>query len=157
MASNWSDWIYDLQEKTNEELDRIFMDKAHKEKNTEFEYIDSLQEYFLIKSYQKALKQIVKNYNLHKDSLYHTYCKLVESYENDDKSLTALLTVKACEKCINYYIIEIETISNMLEEYRYYIYSGHFLEQIWRNDYRPKENFWDHRYKKLESEENQNE
>ena len=155
MAANWSNWIYDLQEMKAEEIDQLFMNKACNEKNTEFEYIDSLEEYFLIRRFRKALIQIVKNYETHRVTLYNNYCKLVETYENDDESLTALLTVKACEKCISYYKIEIETISNMLEEYRYYLFCGHFLEQVWRNDYRPKENFWDHRYVKSEETEDE--
>ena len=113
-----------------EEIDQLFMNKAHKEKNTEFEYIDSLGEYFLIKRFRKALKQIVKNYESHKCTLYNNYCKLIETYANNDESLTMLLTVKAYEKCISYYKTEIETVSNMLEEYCFYIYSGHFLEQV---------------------------
>ena len=155
MATNWSNWIYDLQEMKAEEIDQLFMNKACNEKNTEFEYIDSLEEYFLIRRFRKALIQIVKNYETHRVTLYNSYCKLVETYENDDESLTALLTVKACEKCISYYKIEIETISNMLEEYRYYLFYGHFMEQVWRNDYRPKENFWDHRYGKQEVTEDE--
>jgi hypothetical protein len=43
----------------------------------------------------------------------------------------------------------------MIDEYKYYLTSGHIIEQLFNNDYRPKELFWDHRYMKPEEKEDE--
>lgn len=155
MATKWTDWIYEIQELPVKELDELFMSRVRTEKNYEFEYIDSWSEFLLIKRYRKALKKIIKSYKEHWYNFYNEYCDLIPTYTNTDNKLTLLLTVKACEACIDYYTHDIHTINNMLEEYKYYLTSGHLIEQVWQNDYRPKELFWDHRYIKPKEEENE--
>lgn len=155
MATKWTDWICEIQELSVKQLDELFMSRVRTEKNYEFEYIDNWSEFLLIRRYRKALKEIVNSYRGHWDNLYNSYCKLIPTYDNTDDTLTLLLTVKACEACIDYYTHDIQTLNNMLEEYKYYLFSGHLIEQVWQNDYRPKELFWDHRYAKPEGEENE--
>ena len=53
-----------------------------------------------------------------------------------DLDLDMLLTMKACEHCVNYYEIDIETLNNMLQEFRYYIFKGHFIDTIFKNEIR---------------------
>lgn len=48
-----------------------------------------------------------------------------------------LLTMKACENCVDYYNVDIETLDNMLQEFRAYIFNGHFTSTILNNETRP--------------------
>lgn len=155
MATKWVDWIYEIQELSVEEIDELFMKRVHTEKNYDFEYIDNWSDFMLIRRYRKALKEIIKSYKEHWTNLYNEYCTLIPTYDNTDDKLTILLTVKACEACVDYYTHDIQTLTDMVDEYKYYLTSGHIIEQLFNNDYRPKELFWDHRYVKPEENEDE--
>jgi hypothetical protein len=119
-----------------EEVDKLFMKTANSGNNLKFEYIIHLDEYFMLNKYKKALKKIVQNYNNVAWKLYDKYCGLVSTYSNIDLDLDSLLTIKACENCINYYTKDINTLSDMLQEFRSYIFNGHFISTILNNETR---------------------
>ena len=112
------------------------MKTANEGKNLKFEYIDQLGEYFMLSRYRKALKKIVQNYNNVAWKLYDKYCSLVSTYSNKDLDLDSLLTIKACENCIVYYTNDISTLDNMLQEFRSYIFNGHFISTVINNEIR---------------------
>lgn len=150
MASSWTEWILDLQNMQPEEVDKLFMQKANEGKNLKFEYIDHLGEYFMLSRYRKALKKVVQNYVNAYWERYDKYCKLVLTYSNKDVDLDMLLTMKACENCVDYYNVDIETLDNMLQEFRAYVFNGHFISTILNNETRSISDYWDHRYYKPE-------
>lgn len=119
-----------------EMVDKLFMQKANEGKNLKFEYIEHLGEYFMLNRYKKALKKIVQNYVNAYWERYDKYCKLVLTYSNKDLDLDMLLTIKACENCVDYYNVDIETLDNMLQEFRAYIFNGHFTSTILNNETR---------------------
>lgn len=139
--------IYD---KSAEEIDQIYLKRAHEGKQFDFEFIRSFDDYIVLKHYAKALKQIINGYQTQLVILYEEYIKLLREFRNSDQSVDYLLTMRSCEICADFYVIERKTILDMIDEYRTYIFSGHFIDVIFNDEWREDEFLFDHRYEVID-------
>lgn len=139
-----------IYEKSTEEIDQIYLKRAHEGKQFDFEFIRSFDDYIVLKRYAKALKQIIDGYQAQRVILYEEYIKLLREFRNSDQSIDYLLTMRSCETCADFYAVERETILNMVDEYRTYIFSGHFVDVIFNDEWREDEFLFDHRYEVID-------
>lgn len=131
-------------DKTGEEFFTTLVDRALTGKQSDFEFIRSLQERFAVKTYRFGVEAVIKIFRNLYDSTYKTYVSQVKSGNQD---LQTLLALKQFRQCLKFYEKERDIARDMIDEYWEYILSWHIIDTLIGN-YRPLEDLWDHRGKK---------
>lgn len=131
-------------DKTGEEFFTTLVDRALNGKQSDFEFIRSLQERFAVKTYRFGVEAVIRIFRNLYDSTYKTYVSQVRSGNQD---LQTLLALKQFRQCLLFYTKERDIARDMIDEYWEYILSWHIIDTLVGN-YRPLEDLWDHRGKK---------
>jgi hypothetical protein len=110
-----------------EKLFNELVEAAAAGKHTNFEFIRNITEMFVIKQSKKSLEKVVAVFEILSAEAYNLYCKQVRSGTDDFNLLYAYTQYKNCTK---FYIDELMTANDMLNEYWNYVLSGHILSQF---------------------------
>lgn len=116
--------------------------KALEGKQSDFEFIRSYEMLKVAKLYKKGTNKVRKVFNSLVKSILDAYAK---SILTDEQKIEALLSVKQFEACAEYYKKEHAIAKDMLKEYRTYVFSGHIMDQLLFNGYRPDNECVDYR------------
>ena len=131
-------------DKTEEKFFTDLVERAVKGKQSDFEFIRSLQERFAVKTYRFGVEAIIKIFTNLYDSTYKTYVSQIRSGTQD---LQTLLALKQFKQCLVFYKQESKIARDMLKEHMEYIWNWHVIDTLIGN-YRTEEDLWDHRGKK---------
>ena len=115
--------------------------RAKKGEHSEFEFIRSIEEYFAARTIKKTLRKVIKSFTTPRNNLYSAY---IESIKAGTNNLNVILAFSELEQVIKFYEDEIWIISDMIDEYRVYVHSGHIIDTIIGN-YRKEEDLVDFR------------
>ncbi len=96
--------------------------RAKKGESSEFEFIRSLEECFASHAVRKAVKKVVKSFTTSRNNLYNVYVSAVNAGTDN---LDVILSISELERVIKFYENEIYIISDMIDEYISYVFSGH--------------------------------
>lgn len=109
--------------------------------HSSFEFIRSLDEYFAARTFRKASNKVFESFITTQSNLYKAYVSQVkEGIDN----LDVILTISELNSIIKFYEIEIEIVSDMIDEYKAYVHSGHIIDTLLGN-YRKEEDLVDFR------------
>lgn len=115
--------------------------RAKKGESSEFEFIRSLEECFAAHAVRKAVKKVVKSFTTSRNNLYNVYVNAVNAGTDN---LDVILSISELERVIKFYENEICIVSNMIDEYVSYVFSGHIWDTLIGN-YRKEEDLVDFR------------
>jgi hypothetical protein len=111
------------------------------DEHTQFELIRNLPDYLSAYKTHKALKTLLSSLQYKMDELFNTYCK---SVTKGSGQVSMLLSYTALNKIRNFYGEELVIVSDMINEYKAYVWHGHLLDTLFFIE-RKSEDLWDHR------------
>lgn len=109
--------------------------------HTKFQLLRNWQEYRFTCRAKMTLKILTKTLRATANKTFKGYCKAVAAGNAD---LNKLLAYKYTVKILNFYVKELEIITNMVYEYEAYLMEGHLLDSFF-GEQRSIELMWDHR------------
>ena len=125
-----------------EELFISLTERALNDNHNDWEFIRNPVEWGVARKTKAGLYKIIELYDCISKELYIEYCKQVKQSSHDFSMLVAL---KQYQQCVEFYKQELFTIADMLEEYKAYLWKGHFLTQFFYQQDREQWHLWDHR------------
>lgn len=128
-------------EDNNLQLAEQLILRAKNGEYSEFEFICSLEEYFAVRTIRNAVRKVVKSFITSKNKLYKAYIK---SIRDGVSNLDVILSISELDQVIKFYENEIWIVSDMIDEYRAYVHSGHIWDTIVGN-YRKEKDLVDFR------------
>ena len=133
-------------DQTEEKFFTDLVERAIKGKQSDFEFIRSWQERIAVKSYRFGIAAVIRIFRNLYNSTYKTYLSQVTLGNQD---LQTLLALKQFKQCLSFYTREYEIAHDMVKEHTEYMWNWHIVDTLIGN-YRPIEDLWDHRGKKLD-------
>lgn len=100
------------------------IDHAQSSESFEFRFIDSWTAYKFYKDKRRSFRILVKALESGSERLLKNYCKKVIS---GTANLNSLLAYKQLLRIIDFYKQELNTITDMLDEYEAYLMHGNFF------------------------------
>lgn len=97
------------------------IDYAETAKLSEFQLITTWAEYRKYKGKRKAFKLLVNGLHKSSDRLFKRYCRAITA---GISNFTTLLAYQRLTATKNFYEQEIEILSDMIDEYETYLFSG---------------------------------
>lgn len=134
--------------KTEEELELALLIKAQKNDHTEFELLRNLNDKLMAKTCIAAFSKISKNYKKFAKVLYKNYLKTVKL---GIPSHELIVTYQELSLCSKFYADEVKIYWDMLDEFKSYLWSGHFLDVYLYGNDRTDEDMIDMRGKSHEN------
>jgi hypothetical protein len=138
------DDVEPLPSNPNEDVFKALVERALKGKQSDFEFLRSLNDRYAASVYQNGVNSTVKIFRNLYASTMKNYLNQVKTNSQD---LQTLLALKQFRQCLDFYTVELQIIKELIQEYRAYIFSGHLLEALSGIE-RHDEDLWDHRRKK---------
>lgn len=146
-----NNFLEDINEEQDAaELTQTLVNRALKNEEFNFEFIRCIEDYQLVRNYRKMLKRLLTAFKVQRKVDMTEYRKLIRSFQNTSNNTTYLYSVAAINVSLDFYENEIETLSDMLQEFGYYT-RKHLREVLfdpdhWREeddciDYRKEEIF----------------
>lgn len=135
----------DSSDKTKEEQEALYealTEKALSGEHTAFEYIKSVSERSVMLQALAGLETVIKLYDVICKDLYKAYCKQILA---GDADFNLIYVLRQNIECKVFYEKEYEIAFDMLDEYKAYVRSGHFLDQWLFLHTRETWHLWDHR------------
>lgn len=126
---------------TKEDLTLELISKAETGRHRPFYFLRTGQEYLEARKMRRAHILLVASIKKSADKLFTKYCKSVTTGEADVLKLLAYGTIM---KVLRFYEEELRIISDMVEEYEFYIVSGNWWDILFDMP-RPMDKLWDHR------------
>jgi hypothetical protein len=115
-----------LDEQTQTILTNI-INHADAGQHVPFRFLKTWREYRTMKGSKKVTKMIIKNLQYTDNLLFTRYCKDNPEHTAD---FTKLLICRTLRSTLDFYKTELETISDMVDEYECYLLSGNFLDFV---------------------------
>lgn len=110
-----------------EELFHQLVSKALKKDKSKFEFIKSLEELFVVNTYISGVKKVVKMFKNLYSQLQAQYVKEIES---DSTNIATLVNLVRFKHCREFYEAEIALAKDMRNEYKAYVFGGHFIDTV---------------------------
>ena len=116
-----------MEQSQTDEMIQELLKRGLSGEPTPFELITNLYAKRLVKDFKKSVAKVVKMF----ENLRHqAILKYTLQIKEGTQDLSLLLAGIQFTKCIEFYTNELKTAKSMLQEYRVYIRSGHFLDAI---------------------------
>ena len=119
-GSIWNDGT-----KSEEELATALILKAQKNDHTKFELLRNLDDKFMAKTCVKVFTKLSKRYKKVSKSLLKQYLQTVKVGRSAHELIVAYQEMTLCSK---FYTEEVNIYWDMLDEFKSYLWSGHFLD-----------------------------
>lgn len=132
---------YDLFLNSAQKITNDLIKYAESGKHVNFRLLRTWQEYFAIRRRRRAIGIIIKSLTTSRRKLLDRYCKDIPGQKTD---FIKLLAYKALGDTLDFYIEEHRILSDMIDEYDFYILDGNFGDFILYGG-RPNNKLWDHR------------
>lgn len=123
-------------------LDKLFV-RALQNKHSEQQLIRSKTEYRMARMYHRAIAKVAKGFNKGAKTASTKYLK---NLRNGIDDANYLMDSKVLKHAATFYKEELDMISDRLNEYHYYVLSGHLFATLFNNWYRPEEDLKDARF-----------
>jgi len=101
------------------------IENAKKANHFKFEFIKSLNERKAAKILLTTYKKIIKACKVSSKFVLKEYKKMIATAEDTAELITYMSDM---DICVEFYSKELNTIYDMLDEFRFYLWSGHFLD-----------------------------
>ena len=118
------------------------IDQADSGKHLQFQFLRNWSEYTNTKKLRRTYKLLVGGIDQSARRLFKKYCKSVAAGNSDVLNLIAYMKLL---KLRDFYEEELSIISDMAEEYEFYLLDGNLLISIIFDYQRPLDKMWDHR------------
>lgn len=128
-----------------EKLYKILSDlivHAESGEHVAFQYIRSWRGYFSVYRSRRKYRTTIKSLLDIRNTAFKQYCK---SIPNRDAPYKKLLLWSALDTTIAFYQEDSQILTNMLDEYEAYIFTGSNLLKSILFGFRPENKLWDHR------------
>ena len=123
--------------KTEEELAIALILKAQNNDHTKFEYIRNLDEKYVVKTCIGVFSKLSKYYKKIAKALLKQYKDTLKAELPAQELIIAHQEMKLCSK---FYKEEVNIYCDMLDEFKSYLWSGHFLDiYLYGNDREEKD------------------
>lgn len=119
-SSIWNDGT-----KSEEELAVALILKAQKNDHTKFELLRNLDDKFMAKTCVKIFAKLSKRYKKVSKVLLKQYLQTVKVGRSSHELIVAYQEMNLCSK---FYAEEVNIYWDMLDEFKSYLWSGHFLD-----------------------------
>ena len=126
---------------TNEEFMSGLIHKAEFGEHRQFQFLRSCQEYLRARKVKRAEKLLVDSIEKSADKLFKKYCRDITTGEAD---VIKLLAYCSTIKVLRFYEEELRIISDMVDEYEYYLAYGNWTDFLFGLQ-RPIDKLWDYR------------
>ena len=117
------------------------IENADAGQHRQFQFLRSWGEYSRARSVRRLLWLTVSSIEKTADKLFKKYCSKVAACGSD---LNEILAYCATKKVLNFYIKELEIITDMIQEYEAWLAAGNFLAAF-LGDNRPYDELYDFR------------
>jgi len=111
-------------------IDPMFKEIVERALNNDhqpFEFIGNLTERSVAKTCVSATKKIIKLFRQLEENSAYTYVDLIKRGKQSSEILLAHIQFK---QCVKFYEKELETLKDMLKEYRAYFWAGHVFSSL---------------------------
>ena len=127
--------------KTNEDFVADLISNAEQAKHQQFRFITCWEAYKYYRKLRWSHILLVKGLKESTNKIFKKHCKAVRAGNSDILTMIAYCTVK---NVLSFYEEELNTITDMLDEYECYLLRGNWLDFVFDLP-RPFEKLWDHR------------
>lgn len=117
------------------------IERAKKESPVSFKLIRTWREYVALRGIRRVTRSVVKSLESGRTNLIKTYCKEVTTQSAD---VTKLLVYNTLSQTLAFYSKNLETLTDMIDEYEMYLLAGNFMDFFFLTQ-RPDNKLWDHR------------
>lgn len=115
--------------------------RAEEGKHSDFEYIRSLSEYWVVIKMQRALQKVKTSFKDAYNKAINLYSQQVKETKTD---MNLLLSIVKFEFVYNFYAEEYNILEDMKDEYRSFLSDSNWLKSI-LGHYREDFECWDYR------------
>ena len=115
------------EQEKNQSVDNFIkiVETAKKGNHFKFEFIKSLNERKAAKILLTTYKKIIKACKVSSKFVLKEYKKMIATAEDTAELITYMSDM---DICVEFYSKEVDTMYDMLDEFRSYLWSGHFLD-----------------------------
>ena len=118
--------------------------RAEEGTHSDFEYIRSLSEYWVVIKMQKALQKVKNSFKDAYNKAVNLYSQQIKKTKKTKTDMNLLLSIVKFEFVYNFYAEEYNILEDMKDEYRSFLNDGNWLKSI-LGYYREGFECWDYR------------
>lgn len=140
------------------ELDRFQLDDPKKlfaeltafamtGEHSKFEFITCLNMRSACRTYKRGLKRVIKIFKTLRDALIEAYSEAVYSGQIQPDDVETVTAIRNFDHCYKFYVKELNTVRDMLNEYHFYMWDGHNVIATYLGKHRSMLEMFDYRKK----------
>lgn len=93
--------------------------------HSKFEFITCLPMRSACRVYKRGLKRVIKIFKTLRDTLIEVYAEAVNSGQIQPDDVETVTAIRNFDYCYKFYVKELNTVRDMLNEYHFYMWDGH--------------------------------